>query len=92
MTDDLNTPISFTKRHELLLIGHGRKLDDHSVELHRLGMLMEENRRDTKLILDVVLNTQKRMDRFDNLDQRVTSHDHRLAAVEDFIRSELKQI
>jgi len=69
---------------------HGRKLDEHSVELHRLGVLMEENRRDTKLILDVVLNTQKRMDRFDYMDERVTNHEHRLAAVEDFIRSDMK--
>jgi len=118
MTNDLDTPIPFTKRHDLLLSGHdrkldehgrkldehgrkldehgrkldehGRKLNEHSVDLHRLGILMEENRRDTKLVLDVVLATQKRMDRFDYLDEKVTSHEHRLSAVEDIIRCNRK--
>ena len=125
MTVDLDTPVPFTKRHDLLLSkydckldahdrkldahdrkldahdcklddhgrkldDHGRKLDLHSFELRRLGVLMEENRRDTKLILDIVLNTQSRMARFDHLDDRVTSHDHRIAALEAFTRNDSK--
>jgi hypothetical protein len=111
MTNDLDTPVPFTKRHDLLLSNHdrkldehGRKLDEHSrkldehghkldahgIELHRLGVLMEDNRKDTKLILDIVLNTQNRMARFDNLDERVTSHDHRIAALEAFTRRDSK--
>jgi hypothetical protein len=97
MTTDLDTPVPFTKRHGFLLLSHDRKLDDHgskldvhSEELHRLGILMEENRKDTKLILDIVLNTQSSLARFDHLDERVTSHDHRIAALEAFTRSDAK--
>ena len=104
MTNDLDTPVPFTKRHDLLLSNHdrkldehgrkldehGRKLDVHAIELHRLGVLMEDNRKDTKLILDIVLSTQSSMARFDHLDARVTNHDHRIAALEAFTRNDSK--
>jgi hypothetical protein len=76
--------------HGRKLDDHGRKLDLHSEELRRLGILMEDNTKDTKLILDIVLNTQSRLARFDHLDERVTSHDHRIAALEAFTRSDAK--
>jgi hypothetical protein len=104
MPTDLDTPVPFTKHHSFLLSNHDRKLDDHgrklddhsrkldvnSEELHRLGILMEENIKDTKLILDIVLNTQNRLARFEHLDERVTSHDHRIAALEAFTPSDSK--
>lgn len=61
MTNELDTLVPFTKRHDLLLSNHDRMLDDHAVERRRIGLLMEENSKDTKLILGIVLNTQSRM-------------------------------
>ena len=130
MSEDLNEPIAFLRKHERMLLNHdfkldehgrkldehgrkldehgrkldehgrkldehgrkldehGRKLDEHTFDIRRLGILMEESRRDTKLILDVVLSTQKRLDRFDYLDEKVINHENRLAAVETFIRND----
>jgi hypothetical protein len=123
MSEDLDEPIAFTRKHERMLLSHdlklnehgrkldehgrkldehgrkldehgrkldehGHKLDGHTFDIPRLGILMEESRRDTKLILDVVLSTQKRLDRFDYLDEKVINHENRLAAVETFIRND----
>ena len=52
---------------------------------HQLGIKFENLESSVKLVLDVVLATQEKLEKYDTLDKQVTDHGHRIAAVEHFI-------
>ena len=86
----LKRPRNILDKQTRILDEHSRKLDEHTFDIRRLGILREESRRETKFIVNVVLVTHKRFDRFEYLDEKVIHHENRLCAIESFIRTDLK--
>ena len=52
---------------------------------HQLGIKFEDSQKNQQLILDVVLATQEKFEKYEKLDKQVQDHGHRIAAVEHSI-------
>lgn len=72
--------------HGKVLGEHTKMLIKHGDEIHRVGLLLEDNIKKSDLILDAVLGMQARFDRFESLDKRTTSLEHRVSAVETVLK------
>jgi len=69
----------------LHLVQHNKRFDRAEDATHQLGIKFENLESSVKLVLDVVLATQEKLEKYDTLDKQVTDHGHRIAAVEHFI-------
>jgi hypothetical protein len=80
-------------RHDQIFVSINQKLAKHDqmfvelkAEVHKNGILHEDNSSTLKQVLEIVLHMNRRLVPKEDIDPRFENHEHRIAALENDVR------
>ena len=77
------------KENRRLIIENARGIKKNGTDIHRLGLLMEDNQTTLQKVLEVVTYTNERFQIQDDHELKLEHHENRISAIESHLKSRI---